>query len=133
MRTMVKALAGLALIVAATACGGDAEAEITDRTWQVTELKGQAPVEGTTLDMTIADETVAGSSGCNTYNGAATVADDTISLGPNFAMTFMACEDPIMIQEQAYLEALSSAATFEVQGDTLTLLDDAGSALAVFE
>lgn len=133
MRIIVRALAGLALIVAATACGGDDQAEITDRTWQVTELAGQAPVEGTTLDMTITDETVAGSSGCNTYNGAATVSDDTISLGPDFAVTFMACEDPIMTQEQAYLEALSSAATFEVEGDTLTLLDDAGNALAVLE
>lgn len=130
---MAKALAGLALVVAATACGGDDQAEITDRTWQVTELAGQAPVEGTTLDMTIADATVAGSSGCNTYNGAATVVDDTISLGPDFAVTFMACEDPIMTQEQAYLEALTRAATFEMQGDTLTLFDDARSALAVFE
>ncbi|HEY6635865.1 MAG TPA: META domain-containing protein [Acidimicrobiia bacterium] len=133
MRTIVRALAGLALVVAATACGGDDQAEITDRTWQVTELEGETPVDGTTLDMTITDDTVAGSSGCNTYNGAATVADDTISLGPNFAMTFMACEDPIMTQEQAYLDALTRAATFEVQGDTLTLFDDAGDALVVLE
>ena len=47
-------------------------------------------------------------------------------------MTLMACPEPIMAQESAYLEALGAAETYEISGDQLTLYDADGNPLVVF-
>jgi heat shock protein HslJ len=48
--------------------------------------------------------------------------------------TEMACEDPpgVMEQERLFLEALSEVATYELQGDLLTLRWEDGAAAATF-
>jgi len=74
------------------------------------------------------DGTVAGSSGCNTYNGPFTQAvEGTIAIGP-LVSTRMACADPagVMDQEASYLAALESATTFTNDGAVLTLFNAQG-------
>ncbi len=120
------------LVVCITACG-EADSEVAGPTWALTELNGAPPVEGTTIDMTISDDSVSGSSGCNQYTGSATVGDGEISLGPTLAGTMMACAEDVMAQEQAFIEALLAATTYEVAGDELSLSDANGTVLATFE
>jgi heat shock protein HslJ len=59
--------------------------------------------------------TVAGSSGCNNYNGSYEVDGENISMGP-FAVTMKMCEEAAMEQEQQFFTAMESAATFVVEG-----------------
>lgn len=89
-------------------------------------------IAGTEVTATFAgDGTVSGSGGCNRYNGPFTVDGDSIEIGP-VASTKMACEAQVSDQEAAYLAALDEAATFEIQGSTLTLLGADGGFLLSF-
>jgi heat shock protein HslJ len=131
----VRLLLCVALFALALAgCGGDSNADPTG-TWQLTDLEGTPPLEGTEIDLTIDGEQVSGSSGCNTYTGSVSVdpAAGTMTPGPNLASTMMACEEPIMDQEQRYLDALMRVASYEIVDGTLTLTDDTGAALVTFE
>jgi len=52
---------------------------------------------------------IAGSAGCNSYNAAvSSEGGQSLTVGPTMS-TMMACSDPIMAQETAYLTALQSA------------------------
>jgi heat shock protein HslJ len=44
----------------------------------------------------------------------------------------MACEEPIMTQEQAFLAMLLEAETYELAGDELSLLDGSSTVVASF-
>ena len=78
-----------------------------------------------------ADGEVAGSGGCNRYFGPYQSKDATLQVGP-IASTRMACEAPegVMDQETQYLTALQEAATYTIEGSTLTIRD-AGGAMQV--
>jgi heat shock protein HslJ len=78
------------------------------------------------------DGNATGSDGCNRYSTAYTVEGDAITFAPNGISTMMACPEPIMTQAAAYMTALTSAATFAVEGEALTLLDGSGAAVATF-
>lgn len=122
-------------MIALAACAGGSEADPTGRTWQLTELEGAAPVEGTVVDLTIEGGTASGNAGCNTYTGPVEVntADNTMTFGTEMASTMMACEEPIMDQEQRFMTALTQVTSYEMANDTLTLLDANDVALATFE
>jgi len=62
------------------------------------------------------DDKVAGSAGCNSYNGTYVVSGNELSVGP-LATTRKMCAQPIMQQEQAYLDALQAARTYEIVPD----------------
>jgi heat shock protein HslJ len=74
---------------------------------------------------------LAGSAGCNQYIGGYTVDGNTIQIG-QLGSTMRFCVEPegIMEQEQAFLAALQSAATFRIEGDQLEMRT-AGDAIAV--
>jgi heat shock protein HslJ len=66
-----------------------------------------------------------GSSGCNTYSGGYEFGPDQTVTIRNLSQpttNLQTCTEPagIMEQEQAYLAALSNAATYELQGDVLS-------------
>jgi heat shock protein HslJ len=133
----MRSLAGLlavALVVGVGACSGSDD-DPTGRAWQLTELEGTSSVEGTVVDPTVQDNQISGSSGCNTYTGAASVDQgaNTMTIQPEIASTMMACEDAVMEQETRYLNALPRVTSYEMADDTLTLLDANGVAIATFE
>lgn len=80
------------------------------------------------------DGTVSGTASCNNYSGPYTVDGQSIQIGP-LVSTMMACADPegIMEQETAYLAALEQATTYQIEGDMLTLMDDAGQKLVIYQ
>ena len=55
-----------------------------------------------------------------------------ITIGSPGASTMMACPEAIMEQESAYLAALEAAATYQFDGDILTLYDQDGEAILEF-
>jgi heat shock protein HslJ len=91
-------------------------------------------IAGTEMDIQFgADGTVSGNSGCNTYSGSYTVTGNQIQIGP-LASTMMACGDPtgIMEQEQQYLAALQTAATYQIEDNVLELRTEDGALAADF-
>jgi len=93
--------------------------------WTVTSLYTgdalQTPVAGTTLTASFDGSRISGDSGCNSFSGTFTTADDTIAIGA-LAATQRACADPaVSDQEQQYLDALGMAKTFTVAGRRLDL------------
>jgi len=69
------------------------------------------------------DGTVAGNSGCNGFGGDYTVEGDQVTFG-QIVSTLMACEDPRMTQEDAVHQVLTDTATFKIESNTLTLMNN---------
>lgn len=111
---------------------GDA-AQLQGTQWVLTDLGGEAvPAEITVMGMFGEDGSLAGSSGCNSYNTSYEVNGQSLTVSPQIMSTMMMCPDPVMQVEQAYQQALTNVASYEISGDTLVLSDSSGSALMTF-
>jgi heat shock protein HslJ len=77
------------------------------------------------------DGKLSGNSGCNTYSATYQIEGNKISIGPA-ATTRKACEQAVMDQEQQYLAALSTAATYRIDGSALELRTADGALAADF-
>ena len=123
------------VLVVLAACGSGTNNDPTGNAWNLTELEGDAVVEGTTIDLTITEESISGNAGCNSYNGSVELDIDnsTMTVGPDVVSTMMACEEPIMAQEQKYLDVLTRVTSYEVASDELILKDAEGIAIATFD
>jgi putative lipoprotein len=81
-------------------------------------------VEGVDAGLTFnEDGTITGTSGCNGLGGDYSVTGDQITFG-EFVSTLMACDDPIMAQEDAAHKVMTGTATYKIEGDTLTITKD---------
>ena len=88
-------------------------------------------VAGSTLTARFEADRVQGSGGCNTYQASYVIDGDELQIGPA-AATRRACPAPegVMTQEAAFLIALTTAARYRIERDTLELRTAEG-ALAV--
>ncbi|HOT90911.1 MAG TPA: META domain-containing protein [Anaerolineae bacterium] len=125
----------LALMMTLTACGvGDAAGSTAplEGEWTLLTLNNAPLLAGSTINVRFEDDKITGYSGCNSYGGTYTAKNTTLQLG-EIAVTLMAClDDGVMMQEQAYLKALSSVARFRLDGDRLELLDASGAPLLTY-
>jgi heat shock protein HslJ len=80
------------------------------------------------------DGKLAGSAGCNNYNGGFEVDGNKITVGP-LASTMKMCNEPegVMDQESQFLAALESAATYKIEGTRLELRTADGALAADFQ
>jgi heat shock protein HslJ len=69
------------------------------------------------------DGTVTGTSGCNGLGGDYSVEGDQITFG-EFVSTLMACDDPIMAQEEAAHKVMTGTATYKIEGNTLAITNN---------
>lgn len=133
-RVLRLAMAALAAVLVLGACAEGEGNDPTGRTWQLATLGGSPTLDGIVVDLTIEGDTVSGTAGCNSYNGPASVGDDnSMTLGPEFAVTFMACDQPVMDQEQEYLGTLARVASYQVAAEELLLKDANDVVVATFE
>ncbi len=91
-------------------------------------------IEGTEINVLFGEDgELSGSAGCNQFIGSYTVDGNTIQIG-QLGSTMRFCAEPegTMEQEQAFLAALQSAATFRIEADNLELrtADDAMAVMA---
>ncbi len=84
--------------------------DLMGTSWVLTQLApDQPPAPDTEITASFADGMISGSAGCNNYNAAvSSEGGQTLTVGPA-ASTMMACPDPAMAQETAYLTALQGA------------------------
>lgn len=107
--------------------------ELAGTAWQATSVEGQSLVSGSSITVSFGnDGKISGTAGCNRYSGsyAASVSGETVSISA-LSATRMLCHEPegIMVQEQRFLAALQSAASYSVNPGTLTLRAADGSAV----
>lgn len=125
----------LAVIVAGCASMNPASGgSLTGQTWVLTELSGQPLVADSGISATFSDGgNVSGSAGCNRYNGKYTTSGNSITFSVNMAMTMMMCEQAVMDQETAYVNALGQVKTYSISGDRLSLKDAGGTEILAFQ
>ncbi len=81
-----------------------------------------APLAGTRLDVVFGIASVGGSSGCNSFSGAYGTNGNVVRIG-RLATTRMACDEAVMAQESAFLDALQGAAVVDTRGPRVDLTD----------
>jgi heat shock protein HslJ len=99
-------------------------------TWQVTgylDSAGAAATPVADATITFQNGRVSGNAGCNGFFAAYTLDGAQLSIEQG-GSTVMACEEPVMAQEEAILAALGEAAAYEIADGQLTILDGAGAA-----
>jgi heat shock protein HslJ len=101
--------------------------ELAGTSWTVTGFNNgkQAVVSvlnGTTLSMEFAGGQLGGSTGCNSFDTTYQVSGDSLTIA-SAAATAKLCPEPagVMDQEAQFLQALATAATYRVEGDTLEI------------
>lgn len=110
---------------------------LVDTTWTVTTIASvnavSSTIAGTELTAEFGkDATVTGSDGCNSYHAEYSASGSSLTIG-QLAGTLMACEQDIDRQAQDFRQAMESAGAYEISGTSLTILDDVGNALLVFD
>ena len=104
------------------------DASLAETYWRLTELNGGPvdPGEGRELHMIVKGrDQVNGYAGCNSFTGSVTINGNTVAIGP-VAATRRFCES-VMEQENAFLLALESAATFHISGEAMAVSDSLGN------
>jgi heat shock protein HslJ len=129
VRRSLALLTLLPLILVACADEGDGSsdggstdpADLTGVTWQldgssIASLVGDSPPDAV-VTLEFADGQAAGRAACNSYGGAYQAGDDGTLSFELFAVTQMACDEPLMALERAYLAALGQVTGFSVEID----------------
>lgn len=101
--------------------------------WNAVTIGGN-PVNESVFPTLTFDATgaVSGHGSCNGYGGTYTTEGGSLTI-EGVVSTMMACEDQtLMTQESTYFEAIQRTATYTIEGETLSLLDVNGDALATF-
>jgi heat shock protein HslJ len=126
------------LVFAMAGCGEDADTrsatagledgetvDLADRTFMSTDVRGHDLVEDTSVTLSFESDRVSASAGCNTFSGAASWDDGTLSLGDDeLAATMMACSPEQQEQDDWLTEFLASSPDLALDRSTLTLGDD---------
>jgi heat shock protein HslJ len=122
---------------ATTVAAPEAQTPLEGTLWQLTSYvdangQTQTTLAGSEVTATFQDGRVVGSAGCNNYTAEYTLDGSALAIGPA-ATTLRACiSEELSAQEAAYLSALAAVASYEISGETLTLLDAAGQTVLEF-
>ncbi|MCB8942712.1 MAG: META domain-containing protein [Ardenticatenaceae bacterium] len=113
------------------------EATLTDTQWVLGGIADGDAVVNTWIDSDITaefkDGTMGGSSGCNSYSVSYETDGSTLTLGQAVG-TLMACaEEERSQRETEFLTALANIAQYEIQRNTLTLMDADGNLVMTFQ
>jgi putative lipoprotein len=123
----IRVLAGVTILVVAacdsTGSGSNATpeptspADLAGTSWTLVSVGGADVVEGSAAHLAFGvDGNASGSTGCNNFNGSYTVDGAALTFGP-LATTRMACQENLMVQEAAVLEALAGVSGWEIDAD----------------
>jgi heat shock protein HslJ len=142
--SMMKRILGMLLLLLIVvhgliACSTGTEAMLEDTTWvlesygELGKMKAVIADTEITAEFVSAEETVKGSAGCNSYFGNYDLKGSQLSVPGPIGATEMYCMEPkgVMDQEQAYLAALQSAESYEINDNELQI--DCGSQFLIFE
>ena len=137
MWTVRIAVAALALTFL-SACASDAESGLGGTSWTATGISNnnQTVASSATVPTITAefgkDDSLSGFGGCNNYTSTwTTTGPDGLTIGP-VGSQLKACEQDVMDTEQQYFAALAKVATYQLEGNQLTLRDTQGAVQVSF-
>lgn len=113
-------------------CGGPGGgvSDLDGTEWRLSEINGEALPGEVDINITFSEGQVSGQSACNRYFTGYAQDGSKLSMG-QAGSSKMYCEG-LMDYEADYLQALAEVESFELSGDSLKLLDQAGNAILVF-
>lgn len=128
-------LAGLALVMLQgrqmgkqSMLGGGAS--ITGTAWRPKVVGAESmPADSGMFVQFEVDGSIKGHGGCNSFFGSLEKTESGITVGP-LGATRMACPDPVMRRETAFMNALQLTERFEAGQNSLQLLDGSHTLLA---
>jgi len=140
-RLALHALLGLtAVVVMLAACGSAANTgpgatprELDGTTWRAIQLRDVAPIAGAEPTIRFAGDQAGGTTGCNTYGGGYTLADDGTFRIVSMFMTEMGCPDGRATQETVVIETLADADRLEFLADGSIRISGPSGALIFVE
>lgn len=115
------ALAGLVLFVAASNGAGDAAIELDGTAWYLTDLAGQAVVEGSEVTLEFAEGVMTGRAGCNGFGADYALDGGDLTVGQQMATSMIYCAGGLTDQEAAYNQALIAAQSVTLEDGALTV------------
>ncbi len=132
-------LAALVAVAALAACAQPQQAKNTTEIggeWVLTTLDGQdvrgAVKANKTMNIDTQEKRFNATVGCNNLFGGVAIADGQMQFG-NIASTMMACEASAMQMDQNVSASLGKTQSYQVQGNVLRLLDEAGKEASRWE
>ncbi len=139
LRTATGALAVSATAQSAEAAAPEAasSAPLEGTLWTLTsyvnaQSEAVTPLADNKVTATFMDGRVSGNASCNNYNADFTVDGNAMQIGAAMT-TMMACQpDTVGEQERAYLDALATVASYQIEGQTLSLMNAAGETVLVY-
>ncbi len=86
--------------------------------WQLVTMAGVEPIANADSQampqLQFLGDRLAGTGGCNRLTGEFTIDGDNLSIDERMASTMMACSEPVMVQEQQFIQALVNAQKYEI-------------------
>lgn len=128
------ALACLASGLIAGACASTAppalSSDLAGTQWTVQSIDGN-PIAARTPSITFAaEDRISGQAGCNSFSGVYEAADGAIAVRA-LGRTKMACDAPLMSQEDALLSVLDKAERYWREGEHLVITAEDGHSLVL--
>lgn len=112
------------------AAGGGAG--LTGVSWRPVKLGEQSIAEDSGMYIRFAvDGSIKGHGGCNGFFGSLQQSETGLEVGP-LGSTRMACPEPVMRRETAFLDAVQRTRDFRTASGAMSLLDEGSSVLAEF-
>ena len=100
-----------------TGCGGDPASLLQGREWVVAELAGQPTLDKPLITLSFDSlGRLSGLASCNRFGADYTLTGEGLSIAKSMT-TMMACDEPIMEQEQLFLELLRQVSRFSIGAD----------------
>jgi heat shock protein HslJ len=95
-------------------CGGDPASLLQRNEWKVTHLAGKAVLANPVISVTFSpDGRVSGLASCNRFGAGYTLTGEGLLIEKGMS-SMMACDPPIMEQEQEFLRLLEKAVRFSI-------------------
>jgi heat shock protein HslJ len=120
------------------ACGGGATSGSIVGGWELVsygDTSNQTTVASIDFNTFIdfgEDGELTGNVGCNSFGGDYKVEGNQITFG-SLISTLIACEEPIATQEAAVMKTFTDSATYDLNGDTLTITSADGTTSIVLK
>ena len=111
------------------ACAAQPVKDVANTEWMLESINGVPVMEGIEITASFTENQISGSSGCNSYSGGYEVDGTTLSITSPMPSTMMACDEDIMDLELAFLMALQSSQSFDIQNGALIITSANGASL----
>jgi len=132
-RSLIIVVTAIAVLLVGCGSSQDDGSALQGTRWVLVTLGGESLLPGRAPSVEFAEDQISGSAGCNTYFSTYEVSGDELSIG-DIAVTEMWCMEPegLMDQETAFLAALNTVASYQVDAGRLELYNEAGTQVLVF-